>query len=601
MSSRVVFRLVVSAHLLMTATVAYGLDIHNVQWVTIDYPPSAYVMLERPGENGPLIDEFGAIGFDAFVDTGSSGVLLSREVGDILGVQQQQVDGTGAVFSNVGVGGSAAFNVSEQLNVGLAPFHPNVVDKLDDLASLDDVYTQRHNNVRLQVSTIFSSDPVNIVGMPLLVDKVVVIDPTPVDMLDFAESMRSYIYDPGTPFNAASASTDPGIPNTTHQVQLSYGDFSRFTTISPANAEPPSLSHNPFIGPDPVSKLDANPPTDNTPPVTIEFNGARTSGSFLLDTAAGATFISQKIASDLNIRYRPGSFGTGSPRLETFDPDNPGQPGAALGEQFTMTIAGFGGNVFLSGFYLDSMLLRTLQGNGADDGDPNHLNFKRSPVLVNDVRLMDPESGKVLTFDGIFGMNNLSASATVTDGGGFPLLSDLTAGNFEWVVFDEAAGLLSVTPKFAPGDFDTDYSLDCDDIDELSATIANQTNDLVYDLTDDGLVDADDLNSWLASAGSLIADANLDGTVGGDDLAIWQSNAFSAGTAWCAGDFNADGGTDGSDFNLWLEHNGSSAAASTASVPEPSTIALSLVSLLFSVLVQRHACEYRNAGRNQIR
>ena len=587
MSLRVVFRLVVSVHLGMTATAALAIDIHNVQWVTVDYPPSAYVMLERPGASGPLMDPDGFIGFDAFVDTGSSGFLLSREVGEFLGVQQQLVDGTGAVFNNVGVGGSATFNVSEELNVGLAPFHPRVVDKLDDVTMLDDVYTQRLENIRLQVSTTFSSAPVNIVGMPLLEDKVVVIDPTPVDMFDALESMRTYIYDPGTPFNTAAAGTDPGIPATTHQIQLSYGDFSRFTTVSPANAEPPTLAHNPFIGPDPVSQLDANPPTDNTPPVTIEFDGARTSGSFLLDTAAGATFISQEMAGDLNIRYRPGSFGTGSPRLETFDPENPGRPGVTLADQFTMTIAGIGGDVFLSGFYLDSMLLRTLQGDAANDSDPHHLNFEHSPVLVNDVRLMDPASGQVLTFDGIFGMNNLSASATVTDDGGFPILTDLSAGNFEWVVFDEAAGLLGVTPKIAAGDFDADGVFDCDDVDGLTATIANQTDDLVYDLTDDGHVDVDDLDTWLAAAGALVADANLDGTVGGDDLAIWQSHAFSAGTAWCSGDFNADGSTDGSDFNRWLEHNTDSEAAATASVPEPATIVLALVSLLFGTLVRR--------------
>ncbi len=532
MTLRGVFLFVLSVHPLLALPTVYALDINDVQWVTLDFPPSAYVMLQRPGESTPLMDEFGLIGFDAFVDTGSSGVLLSREVAEFLGVQQQLVNGTGAVFSNVGVGGAAAFNVSEPLNVGLAPFHPDVVDHLDDLATLDAVYSQRVDDVRAQFSTSFSSNPVSIVGMALLEDKVVVIDPSPVDRtipnFPIIDTTRTYIYDQGTSFNAEAADRDPGIPPTSHNVQLSYGDFSRFTSVSPANAEPPSLAHNPFIGPDPVSRLDPNPPTDDTPPVTIAFHDLQTSGSFLFDTAASSTFISMEMARDLEIRYRPGSFGTGSPRLETYDPDNPGRPGVPVPDQFQVTIAGIGGNVFLSGFYLDSMLLRTVEGNAADDSDPNHLNFERTPVLVDDIQLRDPASGQVLTFDGIFGMNNLVPSAIPTQT--FPFRENLAEGSFDWIVFDEAAGRLGLTPKIPPTpvgpDFDGDGEVDSDDVDALVGEIVAGTHDLLFDLSDDGLVDDADLSQWLGQAATingftapyLPGDSNLDGSVNALDL-----------------------------------------------------------------------------------
>ena len=47
-----------------------------------------------------------------------------------------------------------------------------------------------------------------------------------------------------------------GIPATNFHVRLSYGDFSRFTTVTPAGAAGPALAANPFVGPNPLAKVD---------------------------------------------------------------------------------------------------------------------------------------------------------------------------------------------------------------------------------------------------------------------------------------------------------------------------------------------------------
>jgi hypothetical protein len=555
-----------------------AVEISGVQPFALDQP-RVYAMLQRPGQSGPLMDSFGAFTFDAFLDTGASGFILSRDYASFLGVQNQQIAGQNVEFATVGASGSAGFNISEILNVGISPYHPDV--PLDDLSTIATTYTHGVDAVRIQVEQNFTpinTSPINVIGMPAMVNKVVVMDPTPVD--SFLNTMNTFIYDPGTPFHPSTTATDPGIPTTTHNVQLSFGDFSRFTQVTPVGGSLPTLARNPFIGPDPISALDPGAPADDTPPVELSFGGRETTGSFLLDTGAGVSFVSRALASNLNIRYRPGSFGTAAPKLESYDPNNVGQPGTLLAEQFTLNIGGVGGSSTLAGFYVDSMRLKTVEGNVNDDNDPHHLEFVRTPVLVNDIQLKDPDTGDLFTLTGVFGMNNLVASANVTTIGGEPVLIDQTPGNFEWLVYDDANALLGFTFKdlpIEPGDFNADGRLDCSDIDGLVTTLSSQVNDIMYDMNADGTVNDVDLNAWLTAAGSLVGDADLDGTVGAGDLAIWEENAFSGDTSWCSADFNVDGVTDGSDFNVWLENNGATAAPLNATVPEPSGLTLLLI------------------------
>ncbi len=143
---------------------------------------------------------------------------------------------------------------------------------------------------------------------------------------------------------------------------------------------------------------------------------------------------------------------------------------------------------------------------------------------------------------------------------------------------------------FMPGDFDRDGDYACDDVDALVVAIVSAQHDAIYDLTDDGLVDTQDLSVWLAEAGNfendsfapyLPGDADLSGGVDGTDFVIWNQNKFSQTPAWCSGDFNADGNIDGGDFVLWNQNKFTS---SDNAVPEPLTLnSLWLVAIFVSV------------------
>ena len=117
-----------------------------------------------------------------------------------------------------------------------------------------------------------------------------------------------------------------------------------------------------------------------------------------------------------------------------------------------------------------------------------------------------------------------------------------------------------VLDTFHSVDFDRDGIVDAVDIDALVMEVVSGTNDALYDLTGNGVVDGDDLQQWLVVAGSinlpsqgayLVGDANLDGLVDGQDFLIWNTNKFSSTGTWTLGDFTADGLTDGQDFLLW--------------------------------------------------
>ena len=140
------------------------------------------------------------------------------------------------------------------------------------------------------------------------------------------------------------------------------------------------------------------------------------------------------------------------------------------------------------------------------------------------------------------------------------------------------------------GDFNDDGDFDCGDVDPLVAAISAATNDIAFDITNDGLVDTNDLEAWLVIAGAanvaatsgnpyLKGDANLDGIVDGVDFLEWNNNKFTAKPAWCSGDFNADGNINGGDFVIWNTNKFTSADAQASSVPEPSLPILMLACL----------------------
>lgn len=430
---------------LLIVSSARAIEIVGVQPFAFDQP-QVYALLQPAAGGAPYSADIGfgikTFNIFGFLDTGSSGVVISTSTSESLNVPATP----GVVFKDVAIGGTTDFNVSQQVNVRVAP--SNAVD-VDNLATYPTVYNQATSNVRLQLGpTNVPNDPLgeplDVFGMPVMMGKTVVMDPKPLHQQDpgfpFPLPMQTYIYEQGTPFNPATADTNPGIPQTSHQVQLSYGDFGRFTQTIPGSAQGPSINHNPFIGPNPLLTLDPNPPVDNTPPVSISFQGHNANGSFLLDTGAVASFISTDLAAQLNVRYAEGTFGTGAPVLEIFDPAHPELPGTAIANQFALPIGGLGGSGVTAGFFLDSLTLQTLQG-GPVLTDPDNMHYVGAPVLVNNIELEDPITGDTLTLDGIFGMNFLVASAMLSAD---LSIGDTAFGPYGWVTYDEPHGLLGL-------------------------------------------------------------------------------------------------------------------------------------------------------------
>lgn len=509
---------------------AQATDVPGVHPAAWDQPQVSFALV-RPGDECPrggilLFD----VTYKALLDTGASGVVLDSQYASPIFYDLPLYDHLGqtVVFSDVGIGDDALedsvdYNVSaELLELRLAPF-PGVglytcdPDDPDDVAAFNSTFNQISGPGRLQIGPIsggLSPFDINIVGMPAMTGKVVVVDPKPLDTFLLGspvfDQLHTYVYDPGTPFNPASSDTNPGIPATDRHVRLTMVDVSRFTETIPAGAEPPTLADNPFIGLNPVARIDSSIPAGSTPGVTVSRGALRVSGSFLFDTGSALTFISRAMAVQLNVRYRAGTYGTASPVLEEFDPDNPGVQGTALADQFTTVVTGAGGPVTVAGFGLDGMLLHTIEGNAADPNDPNHLNYTGAPVYVYDIALLDknpaPGNDDTLILDGVLGMNVLAASAVVDLSNPLvPVIVDVRLSPFDWIVFDEPNARFGVAlgPSI-DDDRDDDAVRDGLDICPLVADPdqANQDGDADGNVCDDDVdgdgdandVDADDDN-----------------------------------------------------------------------------------------------------------
>ncbi len=409
-------------------------DISGVQAAALDQP-QIHAFFRTTANGAPLTATdggFSSFDVQAFLDTGTSGLLLSQETAQGLGIGSSKFNNQTVTYADVGVAGAELFDVSQQVFTALAPFIPTA--DVDNPANYNTVYTQKYGPVRTQITRTAADDligPLDILGMPLLNGKVMVMDPRPVEQI---ENMHTFVYDPGTPFNPNAHDTNPGIPTTNRHVKLSYGDFTRFTQVTPSGAAGPSLAANPFIGPNPVRLLDANPAPDTTPPIQLGEGTHTSTGSFLFDTGAGASFMSVAQAANLHVHYKAGTYNTDNPILVD---DN----GVAVPNQFVIPLGGIGGTLNAAGFFVDSLTLPTTEGQG--------IRFLNAPLLVADVSVQDPVTKQTLILDGDFGMNFLVASCDVSTG--FP--TDITAGAFDWAVFDQPGGLLGLQIPGAPSVF----------------------------------------------------------------------------------------------------------------------------------------------------
>jgi hypothetical protein len=404
-------------------------EIEGVQPAALDQPRINVLVRTEPNGKPLMAKANGEEGFnvEAFLDTGASGLLLSKQTADALHVQPEAAKGPDGkplpiVFTDVGVGGGDKFHVSQPLYFSFAPFHPHAA--VEDPAS----YKVSIGPARAQISTSVGliemlGGGLDVIGMPAMQGNVMVMDAKPVNT--FSDTMRTYLYPANTKYNDAHSNDDPGIPITHRHVRLSFASFAGFTTTTPPSGVKPIIAANPFVGPNPFAKLHPEAKPDLIPPITLKHGTMTTQGSWLLDTGAAASMISQAQAAKLGITYVKGTYGTGSPKL-TNVPDK---------EQFSITVGGIGGQKKSAGFFINEMIIQTTEGKP--------IVYKGAPMLVADITVEDPQTKQKFTLDGVLGMNFFVATANVKEGL-LPDIGKMTAGPFRWIVFDQAKGLLGV-------------------------------------------------------------------------------------------------------------------------------------------------------------
>lgn len=121
------------------------------------------------------------------------------------------------------------------------------------------------------------------------------------------------------------------------------------------------------------------------------------------------------------------------------------------------------------------------------------------------------------------------------------------------------------------GDFDGNQSLAVTDIDLLTAAVSQASQERLFDVDLNGIVDSEDITFWISELkGSLLGDTDLNGAVEFADFLV-ISNAFGTNdNGWSGGDLDGNGVTEFADF-LTLSGNFGKTANSIEIVPEPNT------------------------------
>ena len=440
---------------------AADLDVYQTQAAAVELP-SIYGIFRRPGDTtgGPLdVDSDSSYAFQAYLDTGTSGIILSAEDTDARDVAAQlDSHGNPVEFGDVAVNGTVTYHVSEPLDLRLGRYTGESLYDVFTTAQTNAYFSQVTPGVRAELSVtpvdpLFGT-PLNLVGMPALKNKVMVVDARlynhlasidtntfavrynggvedladfPTDSIDVPLPMiQTWVYDRNAQTDRTKTSLfDPGVPTGGRVVRMSYADFSGFTTTTPneAGVVPPTLAHNPFVGPAPFS---TTPVSANDPPgITLRRGAKSSTGSWLFDSGAQISFMSSAMALSIGVKL-------------TFDAN--GEPvltdlatGVAPAGLFSVALGGAGGDAgTLLGFTVGELDLPTTDGV---------IRFHDVQIGVLDVTVSD--GTRTYTLDGDLGMNLLLPTMDVT-------ADNTTSGAFDFLSFDEATGRLTLIDTTAP-------------------------------------------------------------------------------------------------------------------------------------------------------
>jgi len=352
-AERCVLLLVLSALVLgITQETLLGQDANNFQvdgTLPFGDMPYIWALFRRSPAGEPLPDPQES-GLQMFFDSGASGILLSRETREDLGILAEP----NANFVDVGVGGEQDFEVSESLYVALADYGLSLLEWPTENDFHEDLGPWR---LMLTIDYVEDplAEPIDIVGIPGMAGKSVVLT---IEIFDFFGFLIPYYV------TQIMESNDPGIPELDIEVKVQFTNF--LYTSHPNNQGPlPVLGYNPVI--------------EN---IQIGYQGSNSVGDWLLDTGAQLSMMSTAQAETLGLV------------------DSNGDP--IVVPEFYLPIGGIGGEVIVPVFMIDTVSIPTLNGFELVYGDPY--------VGVLDIGTIDERTGEPIILDGIFGANFLGYS-----------------------------------------------------------------------------------------------------------------------------------------------------------------------------------------------
>ncbi|UCD52244.1 MAG: hypothetical protein JSW27_06310 [Phycisphaerales bacterium] len=222
--------------------------------------PRIHFLLQRSVPGSALKSSSGLNVHDAFLDTGASGILLSKETAQELGVALAPQ----AQFVDVGVGGAERFSVSEPLLLGLAGY--------ESPQARDPRAYQNVGRGRFQVKHAAGllGQAVDVIGMPALYKSVVVLNTGATNDLSFCGA-------------ALKEPEDRSIPTPHVTIKLRFVDFSN-------RKHPDNVPPLPVLAPNPV--IDG---------LVLHHRGRQSKGNWLLDTGGTISLISTHQARQLGI------------------------------------------------------------------------------------------------------------------------------------------------------------------------------------------------------------------------------------------------------------------------------------------------------------
>ena len=295
---------------------------------------------------------------ETFVDTGASGFVISalnaQGLYDTpsLGWTSNDYIGT---FSETGIAGNEPGHVTRPFGVGVANAVPGVASSVD----VDQVVNYGQYNLWTRdnpgpgevydLGGFSLTDPVNIVGMPVISQRVMVMDPT---VMETQGRLGTQLLQPGS----------AAIPATNVTIQMQLQNF-----VTPNGTATPSHADNPVL-----------------PAVTVRQgsggSAASSTGTWLFDTGAASSFMSFAQAKQVGLMQ-------GYDNLADFMANYDGR---------TAVVGGIGPDaITVPILTLDELSVPTKEGF--------NLVWRNVDMLVSDVAGLD----------GVFGMNLLVPAVTI--------------------------------------------------------------------------------------------------------------------------------------------------------------------------------------------